>query len=137
MKKMAWVLALALGAASAAWAQDALTGHQVRAQLEQQGYRKVHDLKFDDGTWRAHARSADGKRVSVRIDPRTGQAFPDKQVSRLGERDVRAALSSAGYTKVHDVDYDDGVWHAKARNEAGKHVKLQIDPNTGRVIGSD
>ncbi|KRE89222.1 peptidase M4 [Frateuria sp. Soil773] len=129
--------ALTLGLAGAAMAQDALTERQVRTQLEQQGYTKVHDLKFDDGMWRAHARSGDGTRVSVRVDPRTGQAFPDEQVSRLSETDVRAALSTEGYTDVHDVGFKHGVWHAKADDRAGKRVKLQIDPETGKIIGTD
>lgn len=128
-------LALIFGA-SAAMAQDALNERQVRIQLEQQGYTKVHDLKFRDGMWRARAKSADGQRVSVKIDPRSGETYPDEQVSRLSETDVRAALSTDGYTHVHDVDYKDGVWRAKAENPAGADVRLQIDPHTGKVIGS-
>lgn len=130
------VLALVFGA-SAAMAQDALTERQIHTQLEQQGYTKIHDVKFRDGMWRARAKSADGKRVSVKIDPRTGEAYPDEQVSRLSETDVRASLSTAGYTHVHDVDFKDGVWQAKAENPAGADVKLQIDPQTGKVIGSN
>jgi hypothetical protein len=138
MKKIApLTFALALGVAGLAVAQDALTERQVRVQLEQQGYTKVHDLKFRDGMWRAYARSGDGTKVTVRIDPKTGQAFPDEQVSRLSERDVRAALSTEGYTHVHDVDYRDGMWRAKAENSAGKRVRLQIDAETGRVVGTD
>lgn len=129
-------IALALGA-STAMAQEALTERQVHTQLEQQGYTKIHDLKFADGMWRARAKSANGTRVAVKIDAKTGQAYPDEQVSRLSERDVRAALSTGGYTHVHDVAYKDGLWRAKAENPAGADVKLQIDPETGRVIGTN
>ena len=132
----ALVVALAL-AAPLAMAQDALTERQVQNQLEQQGYKKIHDLKFRDGMWRAHAKSADGRRVTVKVDPRTGEAYPDEQVSRLSETDVRASLSTSGYTHVHDVDFKDGLWRAKAENPAGADVKLQIDPHTGKVIGTD
>ncbi|RAO77193.1 PepSY domain-containing protein [Dyella jiangningensis] len=138
MKKIASLtIAAALVFAGMAMAQDALTEHEVQSSLERQGYSKVRDLDFRNGVWTAKARSANGKSVSVRIDPRTGQAFPDKPVSRLSEADVRASLSTQGYTHVHDVDFDDGVWTAKADNEAGKKVRLQLDPETGRVIGSD
>jgi len=138
MKKISTLaIAFTLGLAGTAMAQDALTERQVRTQLEQQGYTKVHDLKFSDGMWRAHAKSGDGTRVSVHVDPKTGQAFPDEQVSRLSETDVRAALSTEGYTDVHDVDFKNGIWHAKAEDHAGKNVKLQIDPESGKVIGTD
>jgi len=142
MKVHSASLAAALGVAlalsvPAALAQDALTERQVQNQLEQQGYKKVHDLKFRDGMWRANAKSADGRRVTVKVDPRTGEAYPDEQVSRLSETDVRASLSTGGYTHVHDVDFKDGLWRAKAQNPAGADVKLQIDPHTGKVIGTD
>jgi hypothetical protein len=138
MKKIASLtIALTMGFSGALIAQAALTEPQVQARLSAQGYTGIDDLRFHDGVWMAHARSGDGHRTEVRIDPKTGQIYPEEQVSRLSERDVRAALSTEGYTRVHDVDYKDGVWKAKARNAAGKRVKLLIDPSTGRVIGTN
>jgi len=138
MKKFASLtIVMALGISGTALAQATLTEHEVQMQLEQQGYKKVHDLTFRDGVWRAKARSANDQSVSVRIDPRTGEVFPDKQVPRLSEADVRAQLSTQGYTHVRDVDFKDGVWMVEADNPAGKKVALQLDPQTGRVIGTD
>ena len=102
-------MALALGLSGAAMAQQALTEHQVRTRLDEKGYTKVNDLKFKDGVWKADARSAEGKHVDVRMDPKTGEIYPDEQVANLSERDVRAQLSAAGYLNVHDVDYESGV----------------------------
>lgn len=125
-----------LGAAGIASAQS-VTEPQVQAKLTAQGYTKVHDLEFKDGMWHAEAKSANGEHVDVRIDARTGQVYPDEQVSKLSERDVRASLETQGYTKVHDVDFDDGVWKAKARNSSGNKVELRIDADTGKVIGTE
>jgi len=107
----------------------------VRARLTAQGYTDVHDLKFKDGMWKAEADSADGNDLDVRIDASTGQIYPDAEVSNLSKHDVEAALSTQGYTDVHDVDFDEGIWKAKADNPAGKKVKLRIDPHSGKVIG--
>lgn len=138
MKKSIASLAMALVlGASSAMAQDALTERQVNAQLEQQGYTKVHDLKFKNGVWQATARSADGRKVDVKVDPVSGQAYPERQVSNLSERDVRASLSTKGYTHVHDVSFKDGMWQAKAENPGGADVRLTIDPVNGRVVGSN
>jgi N-formylglutamate amidohydrolase len=128
---------LSLGISNAAIAQQAMTEPQVQTTLTQQGYTKVHDLKFRDGMWYAHARSANGTGVDVRIDARTGQVYPDKQVSQLSERDVRASLETQGYTHVHDVDYKNGIWNAKAKNPAGNRVELKVDASSGKVIGTD
>lgn len=129
--------AFALAVSGAAQAQDALTEAQVRATLTEQGYTNVNDVKFRDGVWKADARSAEGNRVDVRLDPKTGRVYPDEQVANLSEADVRARLAAAGYTNVHDVDYEDGIWNAEADDPAGRDVELKIDPKTGRVIGAD
>ena len=132
------LLGLALACVgSVAMAQDGLTEAQVRTQLEAQGYTKVNDLKFEDGVWKVDARSADGNRVDVRMDAATGKVFPDEQVANLTEADVRAKLATAGYTNVHDVDYEDGIWNAEGDDPSGKDVELTIDPVTGKVIGKE
>lgn len=137
MNKIA-VLSLALiGVIGTASAQDALTRQQVRAKLEAQGYTKINDVKFRDGVWKADARSANGNRVDIRIDPETGNVYPDEQVANLSEADVRARLATAGYTNVHDVDYEEGIWNAEADDPAGKDVELKIDPDSGKVIGKE
>ncbi len=118
-----------------AQAQDALTAPQVRAQLEAQGYTKVHDIKFDDGMWEADATSANGKRVDVRLDPATGTIYPETSVSQLSEADIRAQLSTAGYTNVKDVKFDDGLWKAEATDANGQKLELRLDPTNGKVIG--
>jgi hypothetical protein len=125
-----------LGASAAAFAQS-MTAPQVQAKLTEQGYTRIHDVEFKDGMWHADAKSADGNDVDVRIDPATGKVYPEEEVSKLSEADVRASLSTQGYTDVHDVDFDDGIWKAKARNAAGNKVKLRLDPASGKIIGTD
>ena len=132
------LLGLALVAVhGVAFAQTALTQAQVKARLEAQGYTKVNDVKFEDGVWKADARSANGNRVDIRLDAATGEVYPDEQVANLSEADVRAQLAAAGYTNVHDVDYEDGIWNAEADDPQGKDVELKIDPKTGKVIGKE
>jgi len=126
-----------LGSTALAQEQPGLTEAQVRAKLVAQGYTKINDVKFRDGVWKADARSANGNHVDIRIDPATGAVYPDEQVANLSEADVRAKLAAAGYTNVHDVDYEDGIWNAEADDPQGKDVELKIDPKTGKVIGKE
>ncbi len=141
VRTTALAVAASFALAGAAMAQDsaadAMTAPQVRAALEAQGYTKVNDIEFDDGMWKADARSADGQRVELRIDPATGKVFPEDAVAQLGEADVRAKLTAAGYSNIHDVEFDDGLWTADAEDANGRDLKLSLDPDTGRVVGTE
>ena len=119
-----------------AHAAGTMTAADVRAKLESQGYTNVHDVEFEDGVWTADAHSADGKRVDVSVDPKTGKVYPDRQVAQLSGEDIKARLAAAGYTKVHDVEMDGGVCTAEATDPQGRKVELRLDPTTGEVIGS-
>jgi uncharacterized membrane protein YkoI len=134
-KRSALSLAALLLVAGAAGAQDALTASEVQARLEAQGYTNVNDVEFEDGVWTADARSADGNRVDVSIDPATGKIYPETGVARLGEADIKARLAAAGYAKVHDLEFEDGLWKAEADNAQGQKMELRVDPATGKVIG--
>jgi len=132
------LLSASLGLAMPALAAtQAMTAPQVQQKLAAEGYTGINDVKFKDGMWYAEAKSADGNHVQLRIDPATGKTYPDEEVSTLSKADVRASLSTQGYTDIHDVDFDDGVWKAKADNAAGNKVELRVDPASGKVIGSD
>lgn len=133
--RKAWLAIALVAAAGAATAQDALTEAEIRAKIEAQGYTNVNDVEFDDGVWTADARSADGSRVDLSIDPATGDIYPDGQVSKLGEADIEARLAAAGYSNVHDVEFDDGLWKAEARDASGRDVELRMEPDEGRIIG--
>ena len=126
---------LASGAALAQQAAaDTMTEPQVRALLAEKGYTRIDDLDFEDGAWETDATSADGNRVDVRVDPASGKIFAEALVSTLSEEDVKARLSAEGYSKVHDVDFDDGVWKAKAERDSGKNVEIRLDPKDGRIL---
>lgn len=134
----ATALLLALAVAGAAQAQTpGLTEAQVRQLLTEQGYSNLADLDFEDGMWQAEATSADGNRTDVRVDPASGQVFTDTQVSNLSENDIKAKLIAAGYAKVHDVEFDDGLWKAKVERSDGKNVQVQLSPKDGAVLNAE
>ena len=113
---------------------DVLTEPQVRALLTEKGYTRIDDLDFEDGAWETDATSADGNRVDIRIDPASKRIYAEALVSTLSEDDVKAKLSAAGSSKVHDVDFDDGVWKAEAERADGNDVEIHLDPKDGRIL---
>ncbi|WP_161959869.1 PepSY domain-containing protein [Xanthomonas arboricola] len=115
----------------------ALTSSEVTSMLTGKGYTKVHDVKFEHGVWTADARSGDGKDVDVRIDPVTGRVYGDQTTSKLSEADIRAALATSGYSNVHDLKFEDGLWQADAEQRGGQKVDLHVDPEDGHVVSVD
>lgn len=114
-------------------ADTALNAVQVRELLTQAGYTKIDDPEFEDGMWETDATSANGKRVDVRVDA-GGRIFAEDLVSRLSAEDVKARLTAAGYSKIHDVKYDDGIWEAEGERADGQKVEFRVDPQDGRII---
>jgi len=130
---LAVALVCAAGAACAGDpGQDGMNAGDVREALAAAGYTDIDDLERDDGLWEADARR-DGRRVEVRIDPRTGAVYPEDGRTSLTEADVRASLEAAGYGRVRDVHFDDGMWEADAE-QGGVEYDLYMDPRTAEVV---
>lgn len=133
-------LAAALAAcAGAAAAQDrgSMTERDVHDMLASEGYTNIRDVEFDDGMWEAEARRSDGRDLDLRIDPRTGAIHPEDGGTNLTADDIEAALSAAGYGRIHDVDFDDGLWRAEAYDSSGAEWDLYLDPRTAEVVGRE
>ncbi len=123
--------------AATAQAQDhanAATAPQVRTLLADKGYTRIGDLRFSRGLWRADATSADGNRVDLTLSADGQVVHADTQVATLGKDDIKAKLTAAGYSEVHDVDFKDGVWKAEAERENGKNVRIRVDADSGRIL---
>jgi Peptidase propeptide and YPEB domain. len=69
--------------------------------------------------------------VSAPVWVAQAQEAPAQQ---LNIKQIIAKLESAGYTNIHDVEKDDGVWEVDAKNSAGQRVELIVDPVTGEVL---
>lgn len=117
--------------------EDALTQPQVESSIAAAGFKQVKELKFKEGVWQAEARGGDKKWVEVRVHPLTGKVFPEGKPARLNKQEVEAKLTAAGYQKVHETKFKDGLWTADATNDKGKEVGLLVDPDDASVIAEE
>ena len=117
-------------------AATAMTEVDVRALLASKGFTEINDVAFKEGTWTADAKSADGNHVELKIDAATRNIYSDDEVATIGKDQIIIKVQAAGYTNVHDVEMEDGVWKAEANDSKGNDVELKLDPNDGHIIGS-
>lgn len=116
-------------------ATSPMTEADVRAAMAAEGYTKINDVHFKEGVWTADAKSANGKHVEVKVDA-SGKIVPDEPVAKVSKDQVIIKVQDAGYTNVHDVEFEGGVWKVEANDSAGADVELKLDPDDGHIMGS-
>lgn len=122
------------GVALAAPSDSLLSSSEVRSLLAHKGYTAITDLDFDHGVWEADATNAQGMRVDVHVDPRSGQILSDAPPRMLGASEIRDRLAAGGYKRIRDLEFDDGVWKAEAFSAKGMPVDVTLDPQTGKIL---
>lgn len=55
----------------------------------------------------------------------------------LSPAEIARKIEAAGYTNVHDLEFDDGRWEAEATSPAGVAVDLEVDAATGKILHED
>lgn len=114
----------------------ALSESAIRAGIANAGYQKVKGLRFKDGIWQAKAHGGNDKWVHIKVGPTSGKVYHAYAPFMLNKDEVEAELTAQGYQNIDDVEFDDSLWSAKARNPEGKKVGLLIDPNDGSVVAT-
>lgn len=57
--------------------------------------------------------------------------------SGLKQSEVKALLDQQGYSRVDKIEFNDGLWEAKATSANGERVDLRVEPVSGRVYVED
>lgn len=112
----------------------ALSEEAIKTAIASAGYKEVKGLEFKNGVWRSKARGGNDKWVKLAVGPVNGTVYPADAPSKLNEDEISAKLAAAGYQNIHDVDFDDGLWRADAKNAHGDDVDLLVDPDNGSVV---
>lgn len=116
---------------------SALSESTIKSDIAEAGYKEVKGLKFKDGVWQAKARGGNDKWTKIRVGPTTGKVYEADAPSRLNANEIKAKLTAQGYQNIGDVEFDEGLWSAKAKDAQGSKVKLLVDPDDGSVVATE
>lgn len=115
----------------------ALSASDVRNLVLDAGFVDVRDIEFDDAFWEVDAIDAHGREFDLVLHPVSGailNAPKDPAGSTpLNVDDIRSRLGAAGYSRIEDLEFDDGHWEADATNARGERVELKVDAYSGAV----
>lgn len=59
---------------------------------------------------------------------------PTIQAAPLGMAQVEQTLRKAGYTQIHEIERDDGLWEADVSRADGRFSEVYVDPKTGEIF---
>jgi len=48
--------------------------------------------------------------------------------------DIATKLTTAGYTEVREIEFDDGLWEAEVRRADGRWGEVHIEPVSGVIL---
>jgi hypothetical protein len=72
--------------------------------------------------------------MTLSLTMHTAIADPAPHTSGVSMQTILQNLEKAGYHAIQEVEYDDGVFEAKAINQNGAYAKIILDPNTGAIL---
>ncbi|MCX7556698.1 PepSY domain-containing protein [Xanthomonadaceae bacterium JHOS43] len=116
----------------------AISAEEVRRIVLAADYVKIKEIEFDDGFWEVEAIDGYGREIDLTLHPITGAILDAPQqtpgATPLAAIDIQAKLKTAGYSRIRDLEFDDGYWEADAINARSQPVELRIDAYSGAVI---
>lgn len=129
-------LAIALGAPFASSAQPAADASTALDRIIASGNIAPFELEFRHGFWTAEGTTTEGLRVDILVDPDTGEVltFDSRGTGAISSAEVRQIVLAAGYTRVSDIEFDDGFWEAEAVDAYGREIDLVLHPVTGEIL---
>ena len=63
-----------------------------------------------------------------------GTAAVAAHAAPLGLPQVEQKLREAGYSRIHEIEKDDGLWEADVTRDDGRFREVYVDPKTGEIF---
>ena len=67
----------------------------------------------------------------------TARAQAGAAPGTLSPAEITRKVEAAGYTNIHDLEYDDGRWELEATSSAGVAVDVDVDAATGAILNEE
>ncbi len=147
MKRVATaiIIMMAMAFISSVHAEENSETHEVTANVVQSiavileklqvaGYIAVKKIELENGEYRAVAVNAQGEKIKLRINVKTGEIISRKKNKpRLTMLEAARKAEQAGYSNIIKIESEGDEYSIEARSNNGKKVSCDIDSNTGKI----
>ena len=72
--------------------------------------------------------------TATAVPAQNAQPTQTAQTAPLGLAQVEQALRAAGYSRIHEIEKDDGLWEADVTRDDGRFREVFIDPRNGEIF---
>lgn len=117
-----------------------LSMEQVIAKLKEQGYADITEIEREDGRYCVDARDADGKKVELYVDAKTGEITKEDEgdgvdKADLSKDEVIAKLKEQGYPEVSKIEREreGNQYWVMASDADGNKFELHVNAKTGEI----
>lgn len=112
--------------------------YKALTKLKDKGYVIIKKIEFDDdnGTYMATAVNAEGKNITLQVNPKTGTLAKEKgDITGLTAMEVAKKVQDQGYKNIYSINTEifGDEFNVKALDDKGEKVSLKVDVKTGKV----
>ena len=109
-----------------------LSIEKVIAKVKEQGYSNISEIEREGDRYEIVAKNAEGKKVEVYADAKTGEIVKEDKVS-LSKDEVVAKLKEQGFPEVSKIEREGDRYWAIARDASGEKFELHVSAETGEI----
>lgn len=103
-------------------------------KLHDKGYKNIHEIEFKDGFYKAKVFTAEGNKLELRVNTKTGEIEnPKGNPKFLSLLDVVKKVEAEGYRDISKISFDEDEYEVAAKDKEGNNVKLEVDAKTGKI----
>jgi len=123
-------------ATGAAAQETELSMEEVIAKVKEQGYSDISEIeREEDGRFCVDARDAEGNKVEIYVDAKTGEIVEKDKGEKAGlpKDEIIAKLMEQGYPEVSKIEREGDQYWVMATDADGKKFELHVSAATGEI----
>lgn len=107
---------------------------KIVSNLQEQGYKAIKSVEFDDGIYEAEVVTDQGQKLELKINPASGEITNKPTPLKISINEALIKAKEAGYVDPYEVEVKDNGYKIKAfEGKSDNKEKIFINGQTGVI----